>query len=78
MKDFFSKVTEIGKKVSSSAKNENDEEELPPVRNKSSYVLEPPVKPKPVEETVPVKTSNSNGPSKNKRAKPRDYNEWAK
>ena len=79
MNDFFKKVTQIGKTINSSANPEKDESVLPPVRNQANYVLEPP-KSKPVEETVPqAKTSNINGKAKNnKRAKPRDYNEWAK
>lgn len=78
MNDFFQKVTQIGKTMSRSANPEENESDLPPVRNQANYVLEP-TKSKPVEETVlQAKSSNSNGKAKNKRAKPRDYNEWAK
>lgn len=78
MNDFFQKVTEIGKTISGSANTEESESDLPPVRNQANYVLEP-TKSKPVEDNIPpAKTSNSTGKAKNKRAKPRDYNEWAK
>lgn len=77
IQEFFNKIDNISKTISSSAEPEESEScALPPIRNKAPVLLDP----KNTQPELSEKSEQSAPVTKNKKKspKPRDYNDWAK